>query len=122
MAAVCQQLLREYEVDPVQLELDLQQLMTQLSEAGLVKIGWACRASCTDIAEHRALELDALSNSACVRVCRKQSCCPPDLRRCSTLVVAETCCQMIVDHAPCLHVGVDDGRADEGKAAFLQVL
>lgn len=39
MAAVCQQLLREYEVDPVQLELDLQQLMTQLSEAGLVKIG-----------------------------------------------------------------------------------
>ncbi|HTQ98849.1 MAG TPA: PqqD family protein [Candidatus Acidoferrum sp.] len=34
----CKQLLTEYEVSAEQLELDLRQLLTQLSEAGLLKL------------------------------------------------------------------------------------
>src|SRR6476646_1133471 len=38
------------------------------------------------------------------------------------LTIAEAVDQMIVNHPDRLHVGVDDGRADEAEAALLQVL
>lgn len=31
-------------------------------------------------------------------------------------------CGVVVDHADGLHVGVDDGGADEGEAAFFEIL
>src|SRR5262249_54882637 len=38
------------------------------------------------------------------------------------LPVTETVHEVVVDHADCLHVGVDDRRADEAEAPALQVL
>ena len=36
-------------------------------------------------------------------------------------VVAKTIDAMVVHHADCLHLGVDDGRADEFETAFGEV-
>src|SRR4029079_13374714 len=40
----------------------------------------------------------------------------------ANLAIAETVDQMVVHHSDRLHVGVDDGRTNEGKSATFEIL
>ena len=46
---------------------------------------------------------------------------PRDISKLLKLTIAEAVDEMIVHHSDGLHVGVDDGRADEVESALLEV-